>query len=343
MYFYNYKLYPYLSWYRVDALCALRVIAETAKNDITVLKTLQNLARGVLPSTTPMPRTQNSPEEDIEESKETEEIEGKSEENELESIVSSLSQGTLSDFHSADFKLTDESMHQSGKKGTRLTLQSDFTDGKHLSDLSGGSFLKSTRNTSTCVLIDTPQEKHAELLTSPSSFGQKASHGSTPSTLPNFSSARESLNSAGDIPLPSGLDVPSGSAEDSDLEPGDDSEVDANEDDLTKMMSSLPQESAQMLPDSIKLKREVSFDIEPADRDDEDEDLPKKSNLRGGSGRSEGTRKSNSAKSVTIDPVPNTAYYSKTTGSVNSKAAKSKGASDLAAQHVSSKFNQNLF
>ena len=258
--------------------------------------------------------------------------------------MSGLSQGTLGDFHSADFKLTDDSIHQSGKKGTRLGLQSDFTDGKHLSDLSGGSFLKSTRNTSTCVLIDTPQEKHAELLTSPSSFGQKASHGSTPSTLPNFSSARESLNSAGDIPLPSGLDVPSGSIGDSDLEPGDESEVDANEDDVTKIALSLPPESVQMFPDGIKLKREVSFDIEPADQDEEEEELPKKSNLRGGSGRSEGTRKSNSAKSVTIDPVPNMAYYSKTTGSVDyNKAAKTKGASDLAAQHVSSKFMPTLF
>ncbi|XP_022090789.1 transmembrane protein 232-like isoform X2 [Acanthaster planci] len=303
----------------VDALCALRVIAETARSDLKVLKTLQNLARGVLPSTTPLPPSPLIPSEDVELQDNKEEETGeKVEEGELESIVSGLSQTSLmSDLHLADHG-------RAGGLAKKLAPESDFVaDGKHLSDLSGGSLLKSARNTSTCVLMDTP--KQAELLTSPSSLGQKASSrgGSTPSTALNVSSARESLNSAGDLPLPSGLDDPSGSIEDSDLDPGDDSEVEANDVDVTRPQVSMPLETGQGLPEiGVKLRREVSFDVEPTDRDgDLEGDLPKKSSLRDGSGRSEGTRKSNSAKSVTIDPVPDTQYFSEASGSTSNKQA----------------------
>ena len=113
------------------------------------------------------------------------------------------SKTSLSDFQSgaesADEKITDSMVKLQVSDDVDLPsgLDSDLSlGGKRLSDLSGRSLVKG--HASMQVMIGTPHAKSADQLTTPSSYGQKASLESTPTTLANVSS-RESLESAGDL------------------------------------------------------------------------------------------------------------------------------------------------
>ncbi|XP_072020546.1 uncharacterized protein [Amphiura filiformis] len=285
----------------VDAVCAMRVLSEAAKSNITVLRAMQNLAKGVIPATSPLPMLghhhHHYPDA----------IEADVDAESIKSGQTSLSGFQSAGVQSADDKVTDSMIKLQVSEDLDMPggLESEISlGGKRLSDLSGHSFVKG--NASMQVMVGSPHAKSADQLTTPSSYGHKTSLDSTPTTMAEVSS-RESLESAGDLMRQNGH-VPEEYSDDSDLEPGDTSAVSTVRPDVTQLSGKSAQgQSAE----GAKFKREVSFDIDTVKKDDDDGDVPRKSSIRMDSGVSD--RKSSSAKSVTIDPIPNTAYYANTT------------------------------
>ena len=276
----------------------MRVLSEAAKSNITVLKTMQNLAKGALPPTSPLPMPTFQQQTDVQV-----DPNGEIAESEHTSVSGFQSAEEVS----PDGKITDSMVKLQVSDDLEMPsgLDSQMSlGGKRLSDLSGHSLAKG--NVSMQVMVGTPHAKSSDQLTTPSSYGQKASLESTPTTIAEVSS-RESLESAGDLMRKNGHVPEEEEYSDSDLDPGDTSAVSTVRPDVTQLPKSAP---AGQTTDGAKFKREVSFDVDTVKKDTTtDGDVPRKSSMRMDSGVSDRTRKSSSAKSVTIDPVPNTTYY----------------------------------
>lgn len=308
-------------------------MSEAAKTNLTVLKTMQNLAKGAPPPTTPMiPMGNNSlPHHHLPHDYHDDD----------EGSVNSESSYRASDVDSAAAKATPDRKYSDGLDFLG-GLDSDMSlGGQRLSDLSSHSLLKG--HSSTQVMVGSPQAKSTDQLTTPSSYGgRKISQESTPTTIPNVSS-QESLESAGDLAAKEGTDGHRHSgengelSEDSDLAPGDTSAVTSVRPDVTQLGA----DQAMITTKSAlgfnteggrSFKREVSFDI---DNTDNNKVLPgetagqqqKKSNLRADSVVSNRTRKTSSAKSVTIDPAVPDDKANKSDAGVHADANQPRGKS----------------
>ncbi|XP_033108133.1 transmembrane protein 232-like isoform X2 [Anneissia japonica] len=233
----------------IDALCAFKVLSEAAKANLTVLRALQNLAKGIVPPKTPVGGTPIKEDEkdysfsDIYED----------EHDSASSLTSTKS--SFSDLETSELKFDLSPKHGSKDKPEKKKTSLD--------DYSSQS-LRKLVNISMTAMIDTPQDKHADSLTDRSSFFNKDSRMlSTPATLLNISS-RENLDSAGEL-SGYGINQDRSPSIDSDLLPGDDSQVYPNQVDVTKG----PKTAMRLAQGPGKMKREVSFDAS-ADRGKDD-------------------------------------------------------------------------
>ncbi|XP_071826622.1 uncharacterized protein [Apostichopus japonicus] len=303
----------------VDSSCAIRIIGETALGNITVLKVFQNLAKGSLP------KSKSSPEK-------FSEMEEAGDEDDLASLESgelSAKNSTTTSLDSMEIKFEEMLglRGQSAAEGEEIQKMNPLglcLGRKKMSDASQISHQKSTRNTSMCAYLDTPLHDRATSFMSGSAIETKHSPGSSSyRTIPDISSCNESqLDSAGGMKRWSGShlsDVHDVNDEDSDLAPGDNSLVDQRNDDVTKANQSTCTNGktttvtpAEENLDEIdpRLTCEISLEVDMIS--DSPSNKPKrKSSIRVGQGTTQGRpNRSPSTKSVVIDPVPSTNFYS---------------------------------
>ncbi|XP_070549571.1 uncharacterized protein [Ptychodera flava] len=269
----------------VDAATALQVIGEAAKSNLSVLRTLQNLGKGIIP-------VQNLDDSDMKDSQfDSSESKEHTLANELDSIISNISLDSSAQEEEFPELEEEEEDTEEEMEEKKRSWSSDALLPRHLKSGEEGTHSKSSRHASMTALVGTPQAVKEEDLSGESIDGritEQSSHGS----IADISTGEESLDSAGGI-NPNNVEVTS--TDDSDLAPGDNSGTDAMREDVTQMKS---------LKATPTVKREVTWD----------ENLTEKSSSRGHSGGYNPSRSSmrsgtRSPKSVTIDPVPNTAYY----------------------------------
>nr|XP_006812921.1 PREDICTED: uncharacterized protein LOC102803833 [Saccoglossus kowalevskii] len=184
------------------------------------------------------------------------------------------------------------------EKEKKISQGSDFLMQRHLKSgaTNGeGSFTKSSRQASMTALVGTPHDRTDEALSGESVDGRITEQSSKPNTVPDISSREESLDSAGGIPRLPNSDDQMISTEDSDLAPGENSETEESRVDVTKM-------EMKNLKATPQIKREVTWDdnVTTSSRGPSGVYNLSRSSMRSGA---------KSPKSVTIDPVPNTAYY----------------------------------
>ncbi|XP_063953312.1 uncharacterized protein LOC129255534 isoform X1 [Lytechinus pictus] len=264
----------------VDAVCALFIISEAAKGNMKVMKTLQNLAKGMVsgasaprdPTPHRTPGSRASQTERFDDLGDDIDLGGLGDSEGSEDGSNISSKGSFSDNQSVEIRLTemlDSKMElRSDSKSKKFSLDSDMSLGmKQPSNLSSNSLLKSTslRNTSVAVNIDSPQDKRAASL-SDRSTALKGS-GSSIVSVPDISSRESQLDSAGALlgnhaysqspVMEEDEDV------DSDLMPGDESEVEIRRVDVTKPFDGTTSPVLQnYVSGGLRMRREVSFDID---------------------------------------------------------------------------------
>ncbi|XP_071943362.1 uncharacterized protein [Antedon mediterranea] len=232
----------------IDALCTFKVLSEAAKSNITVLRALQNLAKGIVPPKTPLP-----PRDDKNDTMSDIYVDDHDSATSLTSTKSSFS-----DLETSELKFDLSPKHWSKEKQKKKTSFEEYSS----------QSLRKLMNVSMAATIDTLQDKHAESLTDHSSFFNKDSRMlSTPATLPNISS-HESLDSAGEM-SGYGINQDRSPSINSDMLPGDDSQVYPNQVDVTK-----GPKTALKLAQGPKMKREVSFDASADRGKDDDKVVP---------------------------------------------------------------------
>ncbi|XP_077996992.1 uncharacterized protein LOC144450269 [Glandiceps talaboti] len=264
----------------VDAASALQVITEAAKNNMSVLKTLQNLGRGIIPG-----QERDSDGMKRHSSQDFSLSVSNTLANEMDSILSNVSLDTSAQ----DVDLPELQELEQKKMSQESDLMVVRPEGE-------GYYSKSSRHASMTALVGTPQDRKEEALSSESIDGRITEQSSEPGSIADISTGDESLDSAGGIQATQ-HDGPISSGEDSDLAPGDHSETEARPDDVTQM---------KMMKTTPSTKREVTWDEKLTD-----DKHSSRGPSRGVNDTSRSSMRSTikSPKSVTIDPVPNTAYY----------------------------------
>lgn len=315
----------------VDAVCALFIISEAAKGNMKVMKTLQNLAKGVVPGTSPPggPGSAGTRQHPGTAATTSQRGEGfripSGEEVDLDDYIdvedsedgSDISlKGSLSDNQSIEIRLTEmldskmELRSDSKSKKFSLDLDSELSLGlKQASNLSSNSMLKSTslRNASIAVLIDSPQDKRAASLSDRSTAMKGSGSSSSEHSLPDVSSRESQLDSAGALlanqnhaNYRSPVMEEDEDDIDSDLMPGDESEVEVRRVDVTKpftgettpMLTPTTMTTSNGRDHGLRMRREVSFDIDIIGEEEETvdcgvgEEKKKKKKIEGQNGAS---------------------------------------------------------